>query len=180
MSPGGVRREWRRRWRAQEAMNCDAGHFKNPGALARLKSNDANVGGGDWHRGTRVMTADAWPSPSQVGEDEVARDEVMRSGSVEAWRRQGPRGNRPSRWMRRGRGSLRRRARDAPSGRRRGTRDGHLYVGTANVWRQWRAQRVHCTPGLGAAATRERKPSLEWAPGTHRARCAGSSVADSR
>jgi hypothetical protein len=27
-----------------------------------------------------------------VGEDEVARDEVMRSGSVEAWRRQGPRG----------------------------------------------------------------------------------------
>ncbi len=50
----------------------------------------------------------------------------------------------------------------------------------ANVWRQWRAKRVHCTPGLGAAATRERKPSLEWAPGTHRARCAGSSVADSR
>jgi hypothetical protein len=95
---------------------------------------------------------------------------VMRSGSVEAWRRQGPGGNRPSRWMRRGCGSLRRRARDAPSGRRRGTRDGHLYVGTANVWRQRRAKRVRCTPGLGAGATgsvrglwaRSREPRRNW------------------
>jgi hypothetical protein len=76
----------------------------------------------------------------------VARDEVMRSGSVEAWRRQGPGGNRPSRWMRRGRGSLRRYARDVPSGRRRGMRDGHLYVGTANRGRQWRAQRSCASP----------------------------------
>ena len=65
-------------------MNGDAGHFENPGVLARLKSNDANVGGGDWHRRTPVMTADAWPSPSQVGEDEVALDEVMRGSSGRA------------------------------------------------------------------------------------------------
>ena len=65
-------------------MSRDAGHFENPGVLARLKSNAANVGGGDWHRGTPVMTADAWPSPSQVGEDEVALDEVMRGSSGRA------------------------------------------------------------------------------------------------
>ena len=65
-------------------MRLEAGHFENPGALARLKSNDANVGGGDWHRGTRVMTAGAWPSPSQVGEDEVALDEVMRGSLGQA------------------------------------------------------------------------------------------------
>ena len=57
--------------------------------------------------------------------------------------------------MRRGRGSLRRYARDVPSGRRRRTRDGHLYVGTANVWRQRRAKRVRCTPGLGRDATKK-------------------------
>ena len=65
-------------------MRRDTGHFEDPGALARLKSSDANVGGGDWHRGTRVMTEVAWPSPSQVGEDEVALDEVMRSPSGRA------------------------------------------------------------------------------------------------
>ena len=27
--------------------------------------------------------------------------------------------------------------------------DGRVYGSAANVWRQWRAQRVHCTPGLG-------------------------------
>ena len=82
----------------------------------------------------------------------MARDEVMRSGSVEAWRRLGPRGNRPNRWMRqRGRGSLRRRARDAPSGRRRGLRDGHLYGSAANVWRQRRAKRVRCNAVLDKA-----------------------------
>jgi len=30
------------------------------------------------------MTADAWPSPSQVGEDEVALDEVTRGSSGRA------------------------------------------------------------------------------------------------
>ncbi len=65
-------------------MSREAGHFENPGALARLKSNDANAGGGDWHQGTRVMTEDAWPSPSHVGEDEVALDEVMRGSSGRA------------------------------------------------------------------------------------------------
>ena len=78
-------------------MNCDAGHFENPGALARLKNSNAHVRGDDWQRGATVRTEAAYPSPSQVGEDEVARDEVMRSGSVEAWRRHGPGGNRPSR-----------------------------------------------------------------------------------
>ena len=72
-------------------MSRDAGHFENPGALAQLKSNDANVGGGDWHRGAPVMTADAWPSPSRVGEDEVALDEVMRGSSGRAWRCRGAR-----------------------------------------------------------------------------------------
>jgi hypothetical protein len=72
-------------------MSRDAGHFENPGVLARLKSNAANVGGGDWHRGTPVMTADAWPSPSQVGEHEVALDEVMRGSSGRAWRCRGAR-----------------------------------------------------------------------------------------
>jgi len=65
-------------------LSRDAGQFENPGALARLKSNDANVSGGDWHRGTRVMTADALPSPSQVGEDEVALSEVMLGSSGRA------------------------------------------------------------------------------------------------
>jgi len=37
-----------------------------------------------------VRTEDAWPSPSQVGEDEVARDEVMRSGMGRARRSRGP------------------------------------------------------------------------------------------
>jgi hypothetical protein len=37
-------------------MNCDAGHFKNPGALARLKSSGANVRGDDWRRGVPVRT----------------------------------------------------------------------------------------------------------------------------
>ena len=71
-------------------MSRDAGHFENPGALARLKSSGADVRGDDWHRGTPVRTEDAWPSPSQVGEDEVARDEVMRSGMGSARRSRGP------------------------------------------------------------------------------------------
>ncbi len=61
-------------------MNCEAGHFENPGALARLKNSGANGSGDDWHRGTRARTEDAWPSPSRAGEDEAARDEVMRNG----------------------------------------------------------------------------------------------------
>jgi len=70
-------------------MSCEAGHFENPGAPARLTNSGANVRGDDLHRGTPVRTEDAWPSPSQVGEDEVARDEVMRSGAVDASRSQG-------------------------------------------------------------------------------------------
>ena len=39
-----------------------------------------------------------------------------------------------------------------------------------NVWRQWRAKRVHCTPGLGgpkeedgcAIDSRESERGLEW------------------
>ena len=77
-------------------MSCEAGHYENPGALARLKSSGADSRGDDWRRGTPVRTEDAWPSPSQVGEDEVAWSEVMRSGSVEARRRQGLGGDRPS------------------------------------------------------------------------------------
>ena len=73
-------------------MNCEAGHFENPGALARLKNSGANWSGDDWHRGTRVRIEDAWPSPSRVGEDEVARDEAMRSGVVDASLSQGLRG----------------------------------------------------------------------------------------
>ena len=38
-----------------------------------------------------------------------------------------------------------------PGGRRRVMRDGHLYGSAANVWRQRRAKRVRCTPGLGRA-----------------------------
>ena len=53
-------------------MNCDAGHFKNPGALVRLKISGANVRGDDWHREASVRTEGGCPSPSQVGEDEVA------------------------------------------------------------------------------------------------------------
>ena len=78
-------------------MNSEPVHLGNPGALARLKSSGGNVRGNDWQRGASVGNEDARPSPSQVGEDEVARDEVMRSGSVEAWRRHGPGGNGPSR-----------------------------------------------------------------------------------
>jgi hypothetical protein len=80
-------------------MSCDAGHFENPGVLARLKNSGADVCGDDWHWGTRGGTENAWPSPSQVGEDEVARDEVMRNGSVEAWSNRGLGGNRMSRWV---------------------------------------------------------------------------------
>ena len=84
-----------------------------------------------------------------MGEDEVARDGVMRSSSVGAGPRQDPEGNRLSRWKRRAPGSLRRRARDVPSGRRREMSDGHLHGSAANGWRQRRAKRVRCTPGLG-------------------------------
>jgi hypothetical protein len=80
-------------------MSCEAGHFETPGVLARLRNSGGDVRGEDWHRGTRGRTEDARPSPSQVGEDEVTRDEVMRNGSVEAWRSRGLRGNRMSRWM---------------------------------------------------------------------------------
>jgi len=31
-----------------------------------------------------------------------------------------------------------------------------------NVWRQWRAQRVHCTPGLGGTVGENRCVSLRW------------------
>ena len=65
-------------------MRCEAEHFENPGALARLKSSGANVSGSDWHRGRPVETENVWPSPSQVGEDEVALDEVMRGSSGRA------------------------------------------------------------------------------------------------
>jgi len=65
------------------------------------------VRGDDWHRGRPVRTGDARPSPSQVGEDEVARDEVMRGGVVDASRSHGLRGRRLSRRMQRGLGSLR-------------------------------------------------------------------------
>ena len=33
---------------------------------------------------------------------------------------------------------------------RRGLHDGEVRRERPNVWRQWRAQRVHCTPGLGS------------------------------
>ena len=88
-------------------MSGDAGHFNDPGALARLKSSGADVLGDALRRGTPGETEDACASPSQMGEDEVARDEVMRSGSVEAWHREGLGGNRLSRRMRRGPGPLR-------------------------------------------------------------------------
>jgi hypothetical protein len=127
-------------------MSCDAGHFENPGALARLKNSGASGNGDDWHRGARGRTGDAWPSPSQVGEDEVARDEVMRGSAVEAWRSRGLGRNRSSRWMRRGSGALRRCARGVPSGRRRGMCDEHLYGSAANRGRQWRAQRSCASP----------------------------------
>jgi len=83
-------------------MSRDAGHFDSPGALARLKSSGADVLGAAWRRGTPGKTEDAWASPSEMGEDEVARDEVMRSGSVEARHREGLGGMRLSRRMRRG------------------------------------------------------------------------------
>ena len=88
-------------------MDLEAGHFESPGALARLKNSGAAMLGDDWHRATPVRTEDAWPSPSRVGEDEVARDEVMRSGVVDASRSHGLRGKRLSRRMQRGLGSLR-------------------------------------------------------------------------
>ena len=88
-------------------MSCEAGHFETPGVLARLKNSGADVRSDDWHRGTRGRSEDAWPSPSQVGEDEVARDEVMRSGAGDASRSDGPRERRLSRWIGRELGSLR-------------------------------------------------------------------------
>ena len=36
-------------------------------------------------------------------------------------------------------------------------RDRVSCLGPYNVWRQWRAQRVHCTPGLGTADTLEQE-----------------------
>jgi len=78
-------------------MNCDAGHFENPGVQERLKSSGADMRGDDRHQGTRVRTEDAGPGPSQVGEDEAARDETMRSGPIEAWRSRGLGGDRLSR-----------------------------------------------------------------------------------
>jgi len=85
-----------------------------------------------------------------MGEDEVARDEVMRSGSVGARPRQDPEGNRLNRWMRDAPGSLRRRARDVPSGRRREMSDGHLHGSAANrsvSCERRGATRVCCTRG---------------------------------
>jgi hypothetical protein len=89
-----------------------------------------------------------------MGEDEVARDEVMRSSSVGAGPRQDPEGNRLSRWKRRAPGSLRRRARDVPSGRRREMSDGHLHGSAANRGRQWRAQRSCASPLHAGLAVR--------------------------
>jgi len=40
-------------------MSGDAGHFNDPGALARLKSGGADVRDDDWHRETPVRTEDA-------------------------------------------------------------------------------------------------------------------------
>jgi hypothetical protein len=40
-------------------MNCEAGHFENPGALVRLKNSDANVRDDEWQRGASVRTEDA-------------------------------------------------------------------------------------------------------------------------
>ena len=37
-----------------------------------------------------------------------------------------------------------------------------------NVWRQWRAKRVHCTPGLGGAGA---KGSQEFASGCFACEC---------
>jgi len=36
------------------------------------------------HTGAAETTEDPWPSPSQVGEDEEARDDVMRIGPSRA------------------------------------------------------------------------------------------------
>ena len=43
-----------------------------------LKNSGADVRSDDWHRGTRGRSEDAWPSPSQVGEDEVLRNDSLR------------------------------------------------------------------------------------------------------
>ena len=44
-----------------------------------------------------------------------------------------------------------------------------------NVWRQWRAQRVHCTPGLGRSAWKEDREFVKrqgYPQGTRPAGCA--------
>jgi hypothetical protein len=132
-------------------MSCDAGHFENPGALARLKSNGANVGGGDWHRGTRVMTEEAWPSPSQVGEDEVALDEVTRgsSGRAVALER-----NAVSRTLQWGRWCERWHARDAFREAGRWMRNVLSFRGTSNRGRQRRASEAKRSPLHAGLAVR--------------------------
>ena len=57
-------------------MGCEAGHFENPGDWTRLIAVGADGNADGLHPGTKVPTENAWPSPSQVGEDEVSRDEV--------------------------------------------------------------------------------------------------------
>ena len=136
-------------------MRLEPGHFENPGALGRLKSSDANVGGGDWHRGTRVMTEEAWPSPSQVGEDEVGLDEVMRgdSGRAVALPRRS-KGLRVSRAVRWGLWCKRRHAWDAIREAGRWIRHAPFFRGTSNRGRQWRAQRSCASPLHAGLAVR--------------------------
>ncbi len=49
--------------------------------------------------------------------------------------------------------------------------------GPPNVWRQWRAKRVHCTPGLGTVA-RDDDCSARWRRGGERGRVVRSKEVD--
>ena len=111
------------------------------------------------------MTADAWPSPSQVGEDEVALDEVMRGSSGRAVavprRSRGVRVSRAVRWRL---WCKRRHARDAIREAGRWMRNVLSFRGTSNRGRQRRASVAKRSPlhaGLcGAPGAAERETTL--------------------
>ena len=121
--------------------------------------------------GAQETSGVAGPSPSQVGEDEEARDDVMRGGSGRAGRCRGS-GNEDagavsygmgwdagvdtpgaadgtpvSRWISRGRGDRRRCAKDAAGGRRRATSDGPRFGSAANRGFSGERSEVRCKPG---------------------------------
>ena len=140
--------------------------MERPGASARkggaekARRSRPSWGSGEWEADE---TTNVSSRASSRGEAPGAQNECWRTEGISAWgcgrtnkELLGATSSLRGRTAPRGRRLVRR---GAPARRRRfkmhsrATRSMSPALRPHNVWRQWRAQRVHCTPGLGRDAS---------------------------